>query len=302
MRIAITGGDGFVGGALASRLRDGGHDVVVLSRRSGTDLATATITDLATELSGCDAVVLTAGINRELGTQTYERVHVDGTRRIVAAAERAGVRRLVLVSFLRARPDGPTDYHRSKWAAERIVRASPVHHTILKPGVIYGRGDHLLDHLSRAFRTFPVFGLVGGPERHVRPVAVDDVARMLAAAALGDDRLRDRTVAVLGPDELTLETAICRVATATERRPRFVRLPVAVHRIIARLAEAIMVVPLVSQAQVEILAEGVVEVAPFGDEPPVDLVPRTPFDEPSILAGLPAPNGFGRRDLRWCAR
>ena len=58
-------------------------------------------------------------------------------------------------------------------------------YTILKAGVIYGRGDHMLDHLSHAFHTFPVFGLVGLRDRPVRPVAVDDVARILAGGGAG---------------------------------------------------------------------------------------------------------------------
>jgi NADH dehydrogenase len=302
MRIAVTGGDGFVGGALVERLRADGHEAVVLSRRARVDLASASVDDLARRLIGCDAMVLAAGINREIGTQTYAAVHVEATRRLLQAAEQVGVRRVVLVSFLRARPDGPTAYHRSKWAAEELVRASPLDHTILKPGVIFGRGDHLLDHLSRAVRTFPVFGLVGLTARDVRPVAVDDVARILAAAALGDDRLRDRTLVVLGPETLTLEAAVRRVAVVNARRPWFVPLPIAVHRLLARLVEAVMVVPIISKAQVEILAEGVVQPLPYADGPPPDLVPATPFDQRSIRAGLPPGGGFTCRDLRWCAR
>ena len=211
-----------------------------------------------------------------------------------------GVQRIVLLSFLRARPDGPTSYHRSKWAAEEIVRASGIAHTVLKAGVIHGRGDHMLDHLSHALHTFPVFGLVGMHERPVRPVAVDDIAKLLEAAALGDPRLRDRTIAVLGPDELTLGAAVRRVADAVGRRPVYVRLPIAGHLALARVCEAVMRVPLISLAQVHILAEGVTVPAPFAEPPPADLAPDTPFDAAIIRAGLPAAGGFGRRDLRWC--
>ena len=149
-----------------------------------------------------------------------------------------------MLSFLRARPDGPTTYHRSKWQAEELVRRSGLTHTILKAGVIHGRGDHMLDHLSHAFHTFPVFGLVGLRERPVRPVAVDDVVGLLSAAALGDARLADRTIAVLGPESMPLGEAVRRVARVTGRRPLFVRLPVTVHLGIAAVAEATMRIPL----------------------------------------------------------
>jgi len=295
-RVAITGGTGFVGGHLAERLRRDGHEVVVIGRRTGIDVTDASA--LARAFVRCEAVVHCAGINREIGRQTYQRVHVDGSEAVVEAASEAGVSRLVMLSFLRARPDGPTTYHRSKWASEEMVRNSGLSWTVFKAGVIYGRGDHLLDHVSRAIQTVPVFGLVGLRATLVRPVAVDDVTRLLAAAALGDARLARRTLAVLGPERLSLEEVVRRIGRAAGRRPRFVRFPVAVHRWLARLWEAAMRVPLLSRAQVEILAESVAEPLPLADEPPEDLRPHTPFSVAAIRARLPPPGGFGLADLR----
>jgi NADH dehydrogenase len=299
-RIAITGGTGFVGGHVADRLRANGHEVVLLSRRTGFDLAAPDRSALGEALAGCSALVHCAGINREIGAQTYDAVHVRGTQALVDAAREAGVRHIGLVSFLRARPDGPTAYHRSKWAAEAIVRDSGIGFTVLKAGVIHGRGDHMLDHLSHSLHTFPVFGLVGLREQPVRPVAVADVARILAAAALGEPRLVDLTLAVLGPETMALGEAVRRVARAVGRSPRYVRLPISAHLALARVCEATMRVPLISIAQVHILAEGVVEPLPFAPPPPADLAPRTPFSDEVIRAGLPEPGRFGCRDLRWC--
>jgi NADH dehydrogenase len=131
-------------------------------------------------------------------------------------------------------------------------------------------------------------------------VAVDDVTRILVAAATGDERLRDRTVAVLGPEELLLGDAVRRVAEVVGRRRPLVRLPVGVHLALARVWEATMRIPLVSTAQVHILAEGVVEAAPSAAALPTDLAPRTPFSPEAIRQGLPEPGAFGCRDLRWC--
>ena len=299
MRIAVTGGTGFVGRNVVRRLEAAGHEIVALSRRTGTDLADPEPAALRRALEGCDGVVHCAGINREIGPQTYDAIHVRGTRALVEAARDAGVGHIGMLSFLRARPDGPTAYHRTKWAAEAIVRESGIAYSVLKAGVIHGRGDHMLDHLSHALFSFPAFGLVGLHDRPVRPVAVDDVARILEAAATGDDRLRNRTFAVLGPQELSLEDAVRRVADTIGRHPVYVRLPVLAHVALAHACEAVMRVPLISVAQVHILAEGVVEAAPAADELPPDLVPRTPFTAEVIRRGLPEPGPFGCRDLRW---
>jgi NADH dehydrogenase len=262
-------------------------------------LITAGLDDQAGLVSAfldCDGVAHCAGINREIGKQTYEAVHIRGTENVVRAAEAAGVRRLALVSFLRARPDATSGYHRSKWAAEEIVRASQLDWTVLKPGMMFGRGDHMLDHLTRAVYTFPVF--VGVGRRRVRPLAVGDAITVLEAALL-DGQLTRKTVALTGPTELLFDDAVRLVARVIGKRSLVVDLPIAVSYGVAWVAERVMTVPLIAAAQVRILEEEVVEPALAPDVLPPALTPSTRFDATSIRAGLPDSRGFGWSDLRW---
>ncbi|HEU0133000.1 MAG TPA: NAD(P)H-binding protein [Mycobacteriales bacterium] len=311
MRIAVTGGTGFVGGHLAQRLAAEGHEVVVLSRgvdqreraaatagTPGIRVARGTVLDeaaLRAAFEGCDAVAHCAGVNREVGEQTFAAVHVDGTRNVVAAAEAAGVRRLVLLSFLRARPACGSPYHETKWAAEELVRASSLDWTVLKPGMVYGRGDHFTDHLSHALFTFPVY--VGIGAQPVAPLWVGDLVDVLVAA-LVEGRLARRTVPVLGPERLGFDDAVRRIAGVLGRRVRVVRLPMAFHEVLGWVTERVMTVPLVARAQVRMLREGIVDPVLAPDALPDDLLPRTAFAEPAIRAALPPRGGFTRRDLR----
>jgi uncharacterized protein YbjT (DUF2867 family) len=315
MRVAITGGTGFVGGHLARRLVARGHEVVLIARGMdqreteiyrlknsvffAADLSK--VEELEKAFAGCDAVVHCAGINREIGKQTYERVHVEGTCKVAKGARRAGVRRLALLSFLRARPNCGSGYHESKWAAEEIVRTSGLDYTILKAGVIYGLGDHMLDHLSHALHTFPVFALVGMKDRPVRPLAVEDLARIIEAS-LTDSRLSRKTIAVMGPEEMLLGEAVRRVGATVGKKPLMIRLPVAIHRVIAWVAELTMKIPLVSEAQVRILSEGIIQPAIACDSLPKDLQSTTRFTPDQIQKGLPKPGGFGVTDLRCCLK
>lgn len=311
MRIAITGGTGFVGRNAARALVDSGHEVVLIARgHDRTDPAIHQLphcrfvqtdlnntTELGGAFAGCETVLHCAGINRELGVQSYQQVHIDGTRHVVEAAKQTGVKKIVFISFLRARPDCGSGYHESKWAAEEIVRSSGLDYTILKCGVIYGRGDHMLDHLSHGFYTFPVFAFVGFRDKLIRPNAVEDIACIIKAAAV-ENALSRRTIAVVGPERLTLRQAVRRVARVVGKRPLMFPLPVWFHYILGWLVERLMVVPLVSTAQVQMLSEGLAEPAPPCDFVPAELAPHIPFSETQIRAGLPPPGPFTWRDLR----
>jgi uncharacterized protein YbjT (DUF2867 family) len=211
------------------------------------------------------------------------------------------VKKIALISFLRARPNCGSGYHESKFAAEELVRNSGLDYTILKCGVIYGKGDHMLDHLSHAFYTFPVFAFVGFKDQPVRPVAVEEVAHIVATA-LVDGALSKQTVVVLGPEELSLRQAVRRVAQVAHKKPLMFPLPLWFHYINGWLVERVMRTPLVSTAQVRMLAEGLVEPAGACTTLPPELAPKIRFTEDQIRKGLPAPGAFGLRDLRCCHR
>ncbi|MFN0129651.1 MAG: NAD(P)H-binding protein [Verrucomicrobiales bacterium] len=315
MRIAITGGTGFVGRNLARQLLADGNEVVIISRgvdqrdrsvqgEPGVTVARVGTHDenkLAEAFAGCQGVAHCAGINREVGSQTYQRVHVQGTRNVVNAAKRAGVAKVALVSFIRARPNCGSGYHESKFAAEEIVRGCGLDYTVLKAGVIYGKGDHMLDHLSHAFHTFPVFGLVGFKDAPVRPTAVEDLAHVLKAS-LVDGRLSRETVCVVGPEEITLPEAVRRVARVAGKTPWMMRMPLWFHYPLAWAVERLMTVPMVSIAQIKMLSEGLVEPLPPTPMVPADLAPKIPFTDEQIRKGLPEPKAFGLRDLRMFAK
>jgi len=310
MKIAITGGTGFIGRHLAGRLAAEGVEVVILARSDRGELNFPGVRFVSSDLSdpaslrqafaGCDAVAHCAGINREIGQQTYDRVHIEGSRKVIEAASEVGVRKVVLMSFLRARPNCGSPYHESKWAAEELVRGSGLDYTIIRASMVYGRGDHMLDHLSHALHTFPLFAMVGFKEKGIRPLAIDDLVAVLRAA-LVEGRLTRQTVAVTGAEELYLSEAVRRVSRATGRTVRMIRAPVWFHYALAYFWELSMKTPLVARAQVRILSEGVVESALPCDLLPHDLLPKRLFTADQILKGLPAPGGFTLRDLRCCA-
>ncbi|HEU0294782.1 MAG TPA: NAD(P)H-binding protein [Anaerolineales bacterium] len=300
MKIAITGGTGFIGRHSARDLISRGHEVIVIARgqytRSTQPIQGATFvpldandTEKLTEaFRGCDAVAHCAGTSVEDGRQTFHRLHVEGTRSAVTAAERAGVKKFVLVSYLNVRPNVKSAYHTTKWQGEEIVRASKLNYTILKAGLVYGPGDHLLNNLSNLFRKMPIFAQVGLKEKTVRLVAVEDLVAIIRLSLLDENRFARQSVAVTGPEEFPFSRAARRIAKAMGKRFLIVLpFPVFFHRILAFFSERFMPKPLITRSQVQMLADGISQPTPESIPLPDDLKPKVMFSEEQIKKGLP---------------
>ena len=299
MKIAITGGTGFIGRHLARNLIEHGHEVTIIARgqysRNTQPIEGAAFialdandTDQLTEtFAGCDAVAHCAGTSAEDAKQTFHRLHVEGTRSAVTAAERAGVKKFVLISYLSVRPNVKSEYHTTKWQGEEIVRSSKLNFTILKAGLVYGPGDHLLNNLSNLFRKLPVFAAVGLREKTVRLVAVEDLVKVIRAS-LDENRFARQSMAVLGPEEFPFSQAARRIAKAMGK-PFLIVLPFPVffHRILALISERFMPKPLITKSQVQMLADGISQPTLESIPLPDNLKPKTLFTEEQIRKGLP---------------
>lgn len=148
----------------------------------------------------------------------------------------------------------------------------------------YGSGDHFLNHLSRAMQTFPLIPLVGNGESKIRPVAVEDFVRVVEGSVSGQGL--SGTYCVVGPDEFTLAEMIHRVSGVVGKKPVYFPLPLFLFRALSWLFEKVMRIPIVSRAQVEILAEGLAEPAEPCQNLPTELQPDRSFNPDRIRVGL----------------
>lgn len=313
MLVAVTGGTGFLGRHLVPRLRRDGHRVKVLARGEqvpppsfqrdgGITLIRGDVSDreaLEPATVGVDAIAHLAGINAERGKQTFERVHEEGTQAVVDVAEKHAVDRLVLVSYLRARPAVGSGYFESKWTAEQLVRGSTVPHTILKPAAVFGPGDQLLTNLARWLHTFPILPIPAGAPP-LRPVAVEDLLE-ITSAALNDHRLRDASFGVLGAELVSLSTLATRIARFLGRREVSFSVPTQFLAMGATLQEIGLERPFITSASLRMLAEGMVEPEPSGicRTLPDDLAPQRVPSPTYIREALESPKRLGVNDLRF---
>lgn len=268
MRVFVTGGTGYVGVPAVDALVRAGHEVVVLQRpgsvrplrRTDVEIVTGEVTDeaaLAVGMWGCDAVVHLVGIIREMPRRgvTMQRMHVDATRAVLAAARQAGIGRMVHMSALGARPDAVSAYHRTKWAAEEAVRASGLRYTIFRPSVIFGRGGpgpEFVGQLADLVKSAPVVPVIGDGSFPLQPVAVETVAEAIAQAVASP---RDAAYELGGPEVLTYLDILRRIAAALGRPLRTLRVPVRVMRAMVPILQRFPSFP-ITQDQLTMLLEG----------------------------------------------
>jgi NADH dehydrogenase len=222
MQVLLIGGDGFVGRHLARELDERGHDVTSLSRDpdpsvlpAGVDTVSGDVTEQASiepACAGMDAVVnlvaLSPLFTPDGGEEMHEVIHLGGTENVVAAAEAAGVDRIVQLSALGADSRGATHYIRAKGRAEEVVRNSDLEWVIFRPSVVFGEGGEFVGFTKRLKKLFapglPLYPLPGGGKKtRFQPVWVGDLVSMIADGVADDDRAGE-TYAVGGPAVLTL--------------------------------------------------------------------------------------------------
>lgn len=246
MRIAVTGGTGFVGRSVVNELLRRGHDVRVLARRPDdarsrfnrpVEAVAGDLSDAASlqaTVSGRDTVVHLVGIINEKEGRSFDEVHRQGTENVCAAAKAAGARRLLHMSAMGSSSDAPSEYGRTKAAGEEAVRRSGLDATIFRPSVIFGPGDGFATTLAGVVRMSPLVVPVIGPGTiRFMPVSVREVAGIFADA-LEKPETAGRTFEVGGPETLTLNEIYRSIAAALGRPGKaLVHLPVWYGRILA---------------------------------------------------------------------
>ncbi|MBM4063078.1 MAG: NAD-dependent epimerase/dehydratase family protein [Planctomycetes bacterium] len=228
----VTGALGYTGRALTARLLAAGHRVRTLTNSPGRPnpfgpaleihpLAFGDPGALCRSLEGAAVLHNTYWVRFDHRLFTFAGA-VRDTKALFAAAARAGVGRIVHVSILHADEADDLGYYRGKHELEDALRASGLPHSIVRPGVLFGRGDILVNNIAWVLRHLPLFGVFGDGGYALRPLFVDDMAALMAAQA---QRTGNSTVDAVGPERFTyLELVRALRAILGVRRP-IVRVP-----------------------------------------------------------------------------
>ena len=176
---------------------------------------------LVESLRGASALINTYWVRFPRGDATFEGA-VRNSRVLIDAAARAGVRRIVHVSIANPSLNSPFGYYRGKAQLEQAVAASPLAYTILRPAVIFGLEDILINNIAWFVRKFPVFGIPGSGRYRIRPIFVEDMARLLADAV---EQRSNCVVNAAGPETFSFEELVRLISCHLGMDPLLLHLP-----------------------------------------------------------------------------
>jgi len=186
---------------------------------------------LTSSLVGVETLYNTYWVRFNHGERTFARA-VANTRVLIDCAKSAGVQRLVHVSISNPSIDSPLPYFRGKALLEEAIQQSGLSYAILRPTVIFGREDVLINNIAYLLRRFPVFAVPGSGRYRLQPVFVEDMAWLAIQAGQGDKNL---TLDVVGPEIFTFDELVSLIAQASGSRARLIHLPPRLALALSRL-------------------------------------------------------------------
>ena len=264
MLVLVTGATGFVGREVVKALGDRGFEVRCLVHTPGresvlgdqqVEVHYGSVGDMAALRAAfydVDVVVHLVAAIRQKGPTTFQSLNRRGAEAVVETAKAAGVKHFLYVSALGATDDPRYPYLNSKWQAEQAVINSGIPYTILRPSIQFGPGDEFINTLAGLVRVSPIMPIIGRGRNRFQPIAVQEVAGCVAAAA-GDDEFHGRTIEIGGPEHLSyIEIVDIIAATYQVWRPKL-HIPVWAMRLVVRLMELVLPRPPATTEQLRML-------------------------------------------------
>jgi uncharacterized protein YbjT (DUF2867 family) len=244
--VLITGASGFIGGAISERLVDRLEVRSLTSHpaknRFGKSVRSFAYDfgrprNMAEAFRGVDVFVNSYYVRFNYGSETFE-LAVDRTRALLALARAAGVRTVVHVSVSNADERSDLPYYSNKGRIERMVRECGLSYTILRPALVAGPGDILVNNIAFFLRRLPVFAIFGRGDYRLQPITVDAFAELAIEAI--DGAHRDATLPVAGPRDWVFLDMVRAVRSAVRSRALIVHAPAAVALAGLKVAGALL--------------------------------------------------------------
>jgi NADH dehydrogenase len=267
----ITGAFGYTGKYITRRLLAAGKQVKTLTGHPdrhnpfGDQVSVAPFnfdnpSELTESLRGATTLYNTYWVRFSHGQATFDKA-VENTKTLIKAAEEAGVRRMVHVSITNASEESHLPYFRGKGILEKAIMRSSLSYAIIRPAVIFGAEDVLINNVAWLLRRFPVFAVPGSGDYRLQPVFVEDMAEISVSAAQHEENI---FVDAVGPDTYTFDELARLIADKIHSRARIIHLNPGLALYLSRFIGLLVKDVVLTQDEVE----GLMSDLLISDDPP----------------------------------
>lgn len=254
----VTGAFGYTGKYITRRLLSVGKGVRTLTGHPnrenpfGEQVSVSPFdfdnpSELTKTLRGATTLYNTYWVRFSHGQVTFDKA-VENTKTLIKAAEEAGVHRIVHVSVTNASKESPLPYFRGKGLVEKVVVHSRLSYAIIRPTLIFGAEDILINNIAWLLRRFPVFAVPGSGDYRVQPVFVEDVAEIAVSAAHHDESI---IVDAVGPQTYTFDELVRLIADNIQSRARIIHLRPGIALFLSRMIGYLLRDVLLTRHEVE---------------------------------------------------
>lgn len=267
---AVTGAFGYSGRYIARRLLDAGRRVVTLTNSRGPDpfsgrVATSPLRfqdpgGLTKALHGVAVLYNTYWVRFDHKTFSH-REAVANTLTLFQAAQAAGVRRVVHVSITNPSAASDLPYFSGKAELEAALKSSGLSHAILRPTILFGKEDILINNIAWMLRRFPVFGVFGNGRYRLQPIYVDDLAALATAQGSGTDNV---TIEAIGPETFTYRELVRTIGQIIGRPRPILSVPPSIGYLAGRVFGAVQRDVVITREEIR----GLMEERLYVDAPP----------------------------------
>jgi len=230
--IAVTGAFGYIGKYITRLLLSEGEQVVTLTNKPATlstfgdqvkayPLDFSHIESLTGSLTGVDTLFNTYWVRFNYKDTTYERA-IQNSQILFQAAKLAGVKRIIHISITNPNLESPLPYFRGKAVIEQFLKQSDFNYTIIRPTVVFGIEDILINNIAYLLRHWPVFAIPGSGNYRLQPIYVEDLARIAVQARQSS---QNQVIDAVGPDILSFKALVRLIAQAVISHAWIIHVP-----------------------------------------------------------------------------
>lgn len=270
---AVTGAFGYSGKYIAQRLLDEGHEVITLTNSLkrenpfGSQIRAFPFNfhhpdKLTGDLTGVSVLYNTYWVRFNHRGFTFAEA-VKNSCILFSAAKAAGIRRVVHISITNPSPGTPLEYFRGKALLEKELRESGLSYAILRPAVLFGKEDILINNIAWALRRFPVFGIFGDGEYQLQPIYVDDLASLAVEQGA---RAENVIIDAIGPQTLTYREMVKMIGEEIGKTRPLISVPPPVAYWVCRVLSLLLNDVIITRDEMKGLMSGLlcVESLPAG--------------------------------------